>query len=65
MEERRGVYRVLLGKPEVKKSLGRPRRRQKDNINIDLQGVGWWHGLVRSGSGQGEVAGTCECSNEP
>jgi len=40
MEERRGVYRVLVGKPEGKKSLGRPRRRWEDNIKIELQGVG-------------------------
>jgi hypothetical protein len=39
MGERRGVYRVLVGKTEVKKSLGRPRRRWED-INIDLQEVG-------------------------
>ena len=35
--ERRGVYRVLVGKPEVKKPLGRPRLRWKDNIKMDLQ----------------------------
>jgi hypothetical protein len=34
--ERRGVYRVLVEKPESKKSLGRPRRRWEDNIKIDL-----------------------------
>jgi hypothetical protein len=32
MEERRGVYRVLVGKPEGKRPLGRPRRRWEDNI---------------------------------
>jgi len=36
MEEGRGVYRVLVGKPEGKKSLGRPRRRWKDNIKMSL-----------------------------
>jgi len=40
MGERRGVYRVLVGKPEGKRSLGRPRRRWEDNIKIDLQEVG-------------------------
>jgi len=40
MEERRGVYRVLVGKPEVKRPLGRPRRRWEDNIRMDLQEVG-------------------------
>ena len=38
--ERRGVYRVLVGKPEGKGPLGRPRRRWEDNIKMDLQEVG-------------------------
>ena len=41
MGEGRGVYRVLVGKPEGKRSLGRPRRRWEDNIKIDLQEVGY------------------------
>jgi hypothetical protein len=36
MGEGRGVYRVLVGRPEGKRSLGRPRRRWKDNIKLDL-----------------------------
>ena len=40
MEEGRGVPRVLVGKPEGKRSLGRPRRRWEDNIKMDLQEVG-------------------------
>ena len=36
MGERRGVYRVLVGKPEGKKPLGRPRRKWEDNIEMDL-----------------------------
>ena len=40
MGERRGVYRVLVGKPEGKRPLGRPRRRWEDNIEMDLQEVG-------------------------
>jgi len=40
MGERRGVYRVLVGKSEGKRPLGRPRRRWEDNIKIDLQEVG-------------------------
>ena len=40
MGERRGVHRVLVGKPEGKRPLGRPRRRWEDNIKIDLQEVG-------------------------
>ena len=38
--ERRGVYRVLVGKPEGKRPLGRPRPRWEDNIKMDLQEVG-------------------------
>ena len=40
MGEGRGVYRVLVGKPEGKRPLGRPRRRLEDNIKMDLQEVG-------------------------
>ena len=40
IRERRGVYRVLVWKPEGKRSLGRPRRRWEDNIKMDLQEVG-------------------------
>ena len=39
MSEERGVYRVLVGKPEGKRPLGRPRRRWVDNIMMDLQEV--------------------------
>ena len=39
MGEKRGVYRVLVGKPEGMKLLGRPRRRWEDNIKMDLQEV--------------------------
>jgi len=39
MGERRGVYRVLVGKPERRIPLGRPRRRWEDNIKMDLQEV--------------------------
>jgi hypothetical protein len=38
--EGRGMYRVLVGKPEGKGSLGRPRRRWEDNSRMDLQEVG-------------------------
>ena len=40
LEERRCIYRVLVGKPEGKRPLGRPRRRWEDNITMDLQDVG-------------------------
>ena len=51
MGEERGVYRVLVGKPEGKRPLGRPRRRWVDNIRMDLQEVGCgymdWIGLTQ------------------
>jgi len=57
-----GVYRVLVGKPERRIPLGRPRRRWEDNIKMDLQEVGcgsmdyielaqdmdWWRALVNA-----------------
>jgi hypothetical protein len=45
--ERRGVYRVLVGKPEGKKQLGRPRHRWEDNIKRKFRklDVGVWTGL--------------------
>ena len=62
MGERRDVYRVLEGKPEGKRPLGRPRRRWEDNIKMDLKevecgGMDWielaedkdrWHALVNT-----------------
>ena len=51
MGEERGVYRVLVGKPEGKRPLGRPRRRWVDNIRMGLQEVGCgyvdWIGLAQ------------------
>jgi hypothetical protein len=41
MGERRGAYRALVGKPEGRRPLGRPRRRWEDNIEMDLREV-WW-----------------------
>jgi hypothetical protein len=41
MGERRGAYRALVGKPEGRRPLGRPRRRWEDNIKMDLRKVGW------------------------
>jgi hypothetical protein len=41
MEERRGAYWILVGKPEGVRPLGRPRCRWEDNIKIDLQEMGW------------------------
>jgi hypothetical protein len=42
MGKGRGVYRVLLGKPEVKRPLGRPRLRWEDTMKMDFQEVGCW-----------------------
>jgi hypothetical protein len=51
MGEERGVHRVLVGKPEGKRPLGRPRCRREDNIKMDLQAVvGLW-GMDGVGSG--------------
>jgi hypothetical protein len=51
MGEGRGVYRVLVGKSEGKRPLGRPRRRWEDNVRMDLQevgcGCGDWIGLAQ------------------
>ena len=59
MEEGRGVHKVLVGKPDGKRPLGRPRRRWEDNIKMDLQevrGIVWtgWSWL-RIGTGGGRL----------
>jgi hypothetical protein len=56
MREKRKAYRLLVGKPEGKRPLGRPRRMWVDNIRMDLVEVGWgvmWTGLfwLRIGTG--------------
>ena len=59
MAEERGAYRVLMGKPEGKRPLGRPRRRWVDNIRMDLQEVGCgyvdWIGLAQDRAGSGRL----------
>ena len=54
-----GVYRVLVGKPEGKRPLGRPRRRWVDNISMDIQEVGCgymaWIGLAQGGDRCGRL----------
>jgi hypothetical protein len=62
MGEGRGAYRVLVGRPEGKRPLGRPRRRWEDNIKMDIRdiridGFGWLK--------QGPVADFCEHGDEP
>jgi hypothetical protein len=41
MMEKRNVYRLLVGKPERKRPLGRPKHRRVDNIKMDLREIGW------------------------
>jgi hypothetical protein len=57
MGEMRDAYRVLVGKPEGRRSLGKPRRRWEDNIKMDLREVrsGAWTGWnwLRIGTGSG------------
>ena len=57
--EGRDVYRVLMGKPEGKSPMGRPRHRWEDNIKLDLQEVGCelWNGLgwFRTGTDGGHL----------
>jgi len=68
MGEGRGVYRVLVVKPEGKRPLGRLRRRWEDNIKMDLQevGLGVWTGLSWLSIGTGgrhlyELSGSMKC----
>jgi hypothetical protein len=67
MGEERKVYKVLMGKPEGKRPLGRPRRRWEDGIRMDLReiGLGGGCGLDSTVSGQGPVAGCCGYGDEP
>jgi hypothetical protein len=51
------VYTVLVGKSEGKRPLGRPRRRWKDGIKMDLREIGWGCGVDSSGWGQGSLPG--------
>jgi hypothetical protein len=66
MGEGRGVYRVLVGRPEGKRPLGIPRRRWEDNIKLDLRetgidGANW----IRLAQNRIWLAGFCEHGNEP
>jgi hypothetical protein len=56
MGEDRKMYKVLVGKPEGKRRLGRPRCRWENGIRMDLR---------ETGSGQGPVVGSCEYGDEP
>jgi hypothetical protein len=62
MGEDRGVHRVLVGKPEAKRPLGRPRRRWEDYIKMDLQevggGCGDWMEFAQDRDGWRSLVGT-------
>jgi hypothetical protein len=65
MWEGRGVYRILVGRPEGKRPLGRPRRRWEDNIKMNLREIRIdvvnWIQLAQDSP----VVGLCEQGNEP
>jgi hypothetical protein len=66
MGEGRGVYRILAGRPEGKRPLGRPRHRWEDGVKMDLRetgidGANW----IMLAQHRGPVAGFCEHGNEP
>jgi hypothetical protein len=61
----RGVYRVLVGKPEGKRTLGRPRRRWDDKLKVGVKGVGCGSMDCTELAQDRQVAGTCKCGNEP
>jgi hypothetical protein len=68
MGEERNVYRVLMGKPEEKRPLGRERRRWDDGIRMDFREIGsgsvdWIH--LTQDRGRWPVAGSCEYGDEP
>jgi hypothetical protein len=66
MGERRGLCMILVGKPAKERPLGRPRRRWEDHITVGSQrNDSERSGLDSSGLGLGQVAGCCECGNEP
>ncbi|KAJ4446304.1 hypothetical protein ANN_12999 [Periplaneta americana] len=63
MGESKNAYRVLVGRSEGKRSLGRPRRRWEDNIKMDLRAVGY-DDRDRINLAQGPMAGLCDGGNE-
>jgi hypothetical protein len=64
MGEKRNVYRLLVGKPEGERPLGRPRRRWIDNVKMDLLEIGL-SVMDRIGLAQVRVESSCERCNEP
>jgi hypothetical protein len=60
MEKKRNTYKILVGKPEGKRLLGRPRRRWVDNIEMDLREIGW-NGMNLIDVAQDEPSGSIKC----
>jgi hypothetical protein len=65
MGEERKVNRVLVGKPEGKRPLERPKRRWEDGIRMDLVEIGGGCGVDLTGSGKGPVGVCGERGDEP
>ena len=63
MGERRGIYRVLVKKPEGKRPLGKPRSKWEEDISSGSET--WGYGVNRAGSEYGHVVGPCDYGNEP
>jgi hypothetical protein len=61
--EKRNAYGILVGKPQIKRPLGRPRRRWVDSIKIDLREIGW-DGKDWIDVAQGPVEDSCEHGDE-
>jgi hypothetical protein len=65
MLEKRNAYRMLVGEPEGKRSLGKPIRRWVSNIKMGIREIGWngmdWMNLAQDRT----VEGSCEHGNEP
>jgi hypothetical protein len=65
MEAKRNAYRILVGKPEGNRSLGRPKCKWVDNIKMDLREIGW-DGMDWINLAQDRDSGvSCEHGNEP
>ena len=60
MVERRGADRVLVGKPEGKRPLVRPKHRWEDNINMDLEEVGWGMDWINLAQDREQVVVSCK-----
>jgi len=63
--ERKGAYRILVGKPDRRMQLGKPEHRWGIVLQWTFTKWDWRHGLDWCGSGLVQAAGFCECGNEP